>query len=307
VTTDIEEALDGVDIILICVPAYGIELFGKTCIPHLKDGQTVIFHGKGGHTLTFTQLAKKLGVKLNVVLGETHTAPYSSRLTAPGQVHIFFGWNRRLLSAAFPATDTDRFIALLKKLYPTDLPFNYEIVPAENVLSVLLCDLNAVVHPLPLMFNLGLLEAPEGFKLYKQGRSESITKIRNAVEQERLTVMAGLSLKPVPIDEVHDNPAPPEYKKLIEEQSKQFYDFAVVHSMKERFITEDVPYGLVTIAALADMVGVETPITDAVIHLANTINETDYEATGRKPEHLGLAGLSLYQILKYVETGDVPT
>jgi opine dehydrogenase len=114
-------------------------------------------------------------------------------------------------------------------------------------------------------------------------------------------------LKPVPIDEVHDNPAPPEYKKLIEEQSKQFYDFAVVHSMKERFITEDVPYGLVTIAALADMVGVETPITDAVIHLANTINETDYEATGRKPEHLGLAGLSLYQILKYVETGDVPT
>ena len=32
VTTDIEEALNGVNIILICVPAYGIELFGKTCI-----------------------------------------------------------------------------------------------------------------------------------------------------------------------------------------------------------------------------------------------------------------------------------
>ena len=74
-------------------------------------------------------------------------------------------------------------------------------------------------------------------------------------------------------------------------------------SMKDRYITEDVPYGLVTIAHIARMFHVETPVIDAIIELTFVVNEADYRREGRSLEALGIAGLSKEKLLDLLQEG----
>lgn len=60
-------------------------------------------------------------------------------------------------------------------------------------------------------------------------------------------------------------------------------------SMNDRYITEGVPYGLVTTAHIARMFHVKTPVIDAIIELTSVVNEVDYRREGRSLEALGVA------------------
>ena len=70
---------------------------------------------------------------------------------------------------------------------------------------------------------------------------------------------------------------------------------------KNRFITEDTPYGLVPMAQLGHKLGLATPLLDAFISIASAINNEDYNKTGRTLESLGLDKLNKEEILKLVE------
>jgi opine dehydrogenase len=76
--------------------------------------------------------------------------------------------------------------------------------------------------------------------------------------------------------------------------------------MQDRYVTEDIPMGATLTVSLARKAGVPTPTYDAMIHLASVVNETDYFATGRNLENLGLAGLSLAELETYLQTGRKP-
>jgi opine dehydrogenase len=221
----------------------------------------------------------------------------------PGAVRLY-GRNRGQLSAGFPAEDTEEIVATLKDLCPSKPPYNYRISPAENVLAVTLCDSNAMHHPPDVILNLGRVESPErDFNVYlERGKSPSINKVWDALERERLAVMAGFDLKPVHLDELR--PAI-ERSTIEKELYKWSRKYVMITSVKHRFLTEDIPFGLVTIASLADAAGVATPIIDALINISCVVNETDYWKTGRTLEKLGLKGMSRYEIRKFVEEGAI--
>jgi opine dehydrogenase len=56
-------------------------------------------------------------------------------------------------------------------------------------------------------------------------------------------------------------------------------------------------------AHLGEMLGVATPTIDALIELASLISQTDYRQTGWTLERMGIRGMTLGEILKYVEQG----
>ena len=58
--------------------------------------------------------------------------------------------------------------------------------------------------------------------------------------------------------------------------------------MNVRYISEDVPTGLVPLASIGKYLGVPTPAMDALINLASTLLGTDYRKTGRTVEKIGL-------------------
>jgi opine dehydrogenase len=74
-------------------------------------------------------------------------------------------------------------------------------------------------------------------------------------------------------------------------------------SMTSRYITEDIPYGLVPVAGLAFSYGVDIPMIDATICLASTINGVDYYQSGRSLGELGIAGLKREELNKILKQG----
>jgi opine dehydrogenase len=74
-------------------------------------------------------------------------------------------------------------------------------------------------------------------------------------------------------------------------------------SVKSRYITEDLPYGLVPIKKLGQQFSVSTPVIDAVIEFASVINQTDYMKEGMSLEEMGIAGLGRDKLEEVLEQG----
>jgi opine dehydrogenase len=68
-------------------------------------------------------------------------------------------------------------------------------------------------------------------------------------------------------------------------------------SAQHRYVTEEIPYGLVPISEIASILEIPTPNIDAIIALASTINGEDYRATGRHLSTLGLGRMTPEQLL----------
>jgi opine dehydrogenase len=291
VTTDIGKAMDDVDLVFIVVPAFARRRFTEVCIPYLREGQTIVYLGAhGGSCLIFAKLSKELGMGQNVIIGETHTLPYSTRFTGPGELRVPFR-NLSLLTAAFPAKDTGKIVDVLKRIYPSN-----KIVPAVSILEIML---QPQVQAVGCICNLSRIDLKEDWLFYREpGRTPSIKRISEAVRRETGNVTQAFGIQPRSPDELVLVPS--------EELRAAFASLAKGPiTTKDRFITEDVPFGAVTIASLGDAVGVETPILDAIIQISSLINETDYWKEGWTVETLGLSGMGVEELKKFVTEGRI--
>src|SRR5690606_39077822 len=71
-------------------------------------------------------------------------------------------------------------------------------------------------------------------------------------------------------------------------------------AVNTRWVTEDVPYGLVTWSALGEVASVPTPMIDATVTLASAVLATDFRRSGRHLADLGLDQESVAGIVAYV-------
>jgi opine dehydrogenase len=76
--------------------------------------------------------------------------------------------------------------------------------------------------------------------------------------------------------------------------------------MDHKYVTEDVPCGLVAMAALGDAVGVATPVIDGLIALSGAMLGRDFTSEGRTLNTLGLTGKNAAQITAIFELGPRP-
>ncbi|MDI7250776.1 MAG: NAD/NADP octopine/nopaline dehydrogenase family protein, partial [Bacillota bacterium] len=72
-------------------------------------------------------------------------------------------------------------------------------------------------------------------------------------------------------------------------------------SFDHRYVTEDVPYGLVPLEDLGVRLGVATPTATAVIHLAGVIAGRDLRRGARTLTRLGLGDVAMPRLLEMVE------
>jgi len=73
------------------------------------------------------------------------------------------------------------------------------------------------------------------------------------------------------------------------------------HTIYDRYITEDLPFGLVPIVELGRKLGVAMPVVEAIVNIGAVVCHDNFWETGRTLATLGLAGLSKEEILQLVE------
>lgn len=308
VTTNIEEALKDVSTIFIVARSNADVLFAETCFPYLEDGQVVVLGAGNCGALDFSNVLRKKGIKKDVVTAEMPSLPYGCRFGEPtragGPVRVRAFFVAPVAVGVFPAKRTDEVVARMKKFYP-------ETIGLSNVIEAGMQNPNPMVHCAPSLLNIGRIERVDDFKLFHEGFSDSVIKAVLAMAKERENVCSAFGWKTL-------NPAPPPPQTT--EDFLYGWAFApcepkegcegiwmtkqpMEEISKARYITEDIPYGLVTYSSLGKMVGVKTPTIDSIIQLASVINQVDYTAGGRTVEVLGLSGLNVKQINDFLYNG----
>jgi len=294
VTTEIGEALEGAEIILVSVLATRHEKIAELCAPYLEDDQTILIGPDNGGTLVFTQIFRDKEVKADISLAGIASNYYSCRLIAPAKVLVALPRRAKRI-AAFPARDTDKAISQLSALKGI-----YDFIVGTNVLEIALSSSNVVTHLAGSLLNAGAIEKSGGeYYLYKQGLTPSILRCRDAVEKERLALFKVLGYTISPSDMIEKVARQTEFPEL-----DLFRALVGPTSLKHRYITEDAYTGNALMVSLAEMTNVPTPVTKALLTLASVINQTDYLKEGRTVEKLGLSGLSVDELNRYLAEGD---
>ena len=79
-------------------------------------------------------------------------------------------------------------------------------------------------------------------------------------------------------------------------------------TIDSRWITEDVPYGLASWARLGEQIGVHCLVMRSLVELASRTLGTDFWASARTPEVLGIAGMTVADLIRFVGGAtDAPT
>jgi opine dehydrogenase len=301
-TVDMGKALEGVELINLTIPAFAHEPFFKELIPHLSNMHTVILWAGNFGSLRLKKLLKESGKNCNPVIAEVNTMPYGTRLKGPGKVHLpvlapFF------YVAAMPASMTETAYKIVRQLYPV-------AKKGKDVLSVALNNPNPVIHPAGVLLNTGRVEYSKGrFGLYREGITPSVGKVIKDIYMEVAGLAKALGTGVLKYREKDfettssimgvsfRGPEGMDNQKVLAD------NFPGPHSLYDRYVTEDIPCGLVPMSMMGKKFGAPTPLIDAIINIGSSVCGQDFWKTGRTLETLGIDGMSKAQLASYIKTG----
>jgi opine dehydrogenase len=283
---DVAEAMAGADLMVLVGPAYSTEPLAAAAGPHLTDGMAVLVcPGSCAGAIAFKRAA---GLQLDddrVIVGETSTLPYAVRVTEPGVVNVFLKLTTGVYLAGLPRAQTDRLYDLVKDVWPA-------VEKADSVFQTTLQNGNPVIHPAVTLLNAALLERTGGgFLFYEEGVTESVGRLIEGVDHERLAIAGALGVT------VLSEPAIGTKQGYMREENYStgystapgFEGISAQPQLDHRYLTEDVGYSLIFLADLAGRLEVPTPVIDAVITIASVVLARDFRDEGvRTLSTLGL-------------------
>lgn len=303
-TTSVADTVRDVDLVMLVVPSVAHADYAAALAGVLAPGQPVFLNpGHTGGGLHFVHELRRAGYREDVRTAETVTLTYICRTQGPTSVAIYSD-TRRLKCAAFPGRHTDAMLGMLTPVYP-------ELVRAGSVLETGMANINAVFHPPGMLMNAGWIEDTGGdFLFYRDGITPAVGAVAEAVDAERMAVARALGIPTVPFLETFYQAG------LTTDEARQRGSIAFAcrvsgpnatvkspPSLDDRYVHEDVGYGLVPMAALGHLAGVATPSMDALIDLASEMLGIPYRERGLTLDRLGLAGLGPTDLVRFVQEG----
>jgi opine dehydrogenase len=299
VTSDMGEALEQAEVIMVVVPSSAHRDIATNAAPHLRDGQIVVLNpGRTCGAIEFVKVLRDQSCYADVTVAEAETFIYASRSEGPAESRIF-RMKDAVPLAALPATRTQLVLDVLKPAYP-------QFIDGVDVLHTGLNNMGAVFHPALALLNAGRIESTSGeFQFYIDGVTPAVAHVLEVLDRERVTVASALGIRARTALEwlrmaydatgadlreaIHNNPG---YRGIM-----------APRTINHRYLFEDVPMSLVPMASLGQRYGVSMRGMDSIIRLACIVHRTDYWRRGRTLDKLGIQQLSVTELSRYVKEG----
>jgi opine dehydrogenase len=285
VARDCAEAVSGAEAVIVAVQANGFRAVLDAMAPHLVAGQSVIISAHCSFAALYLhRLLTKRGLDLPIACWAT--TALTARKSGQRGVHIS-GIRSRLDVATLPVRHAPAGLALCQAL------FGDRFEPREDVLAIMLSNLNPPAHMAIMLGNLTRAEKGEDWPNYGS-ITQGVGRIVDAMDKERTALAGafGLSVRSVQDHYVHSFGVVPG---PVGEMAAAVYakrpELRGPKTLDTRFITEDVPFGLVPLEALGAIAGVALPLHQAGIALFDAICARDFRAENDLLPALGLAGL----------------
>ncbi len=298
ITTEIGPVVSGAGIVLVVVPAIAHAFMAKACAPYLRDGQVIVLNpGRTGGALEFSNVLCEAGTRARVLIAEAQTLLYTCRISGPARVRVTT-IKREVPLAAFPARDTRPVLEKLNALYP-------QFVAAADVLETGLDNIGAVFHPGTVLLSASRIESGIPFEFYRD-MTPGVVRFLEAIDAERVAVGRALGVQVQSACEWLDRSYEGIKGDTLYERIKSnaaYAGIAAPRSLDVRYMLEDVPTGLVPLAALGELADLEMPAIRGIIQVASALYHRDFTQLGRNARRLGIAGLSIEELKHFIREG----
>lgn len=298
-TKNIAEAMRDAGTILVVVPSFAHEPIFKKMIPLLEDGQHVLIVPGNFGAYRLKKMMEDYGCLKKITISCTETMPYACRIKSLLAVNVY---KRKFTVhiATSPMSANEEVLGIFNDLLDGYVKFDR----MDHVLMADMSNINFTLHPFPVLLNYGEIEKrPDTFRHYMDGITPLISEQMHKLDEERLAIGKGIGFKLMPVLE--------HLKSYYgQNSSKTIYEFVnspetpyadlIGHSVRGRYLTEDVPGVIAPLAKLAKEAGIGSPISNLVVDLASQLHGTDYWSETTL-ESLGMGGKTIAGIVGMME------
>jgi opine dehydrogenase len=268
------------EIVIIYIQTNYHENLIKRIKPYLRDDQILLINP--GYLSTAYVLKHCSDIDLTVC--EAQSSFVDCRIIEPGTIKIGFR-NVRNPLGIYP---TRRMDYGKQKLNQLGFPFVY----LPSVIEAALHNPNLIVHTVGAIMSIPRIEKTKGdYCMYHEVFTPSVWHIVEALDNEKMNVMEKLGSERMPYVEAC------KYRNTLEDTRNAkdvFFWYAQMPDrakgptvVDSRYISEDVPQGLVLLETLGLKLNVETPICTSLINIASATLNRNLRSEGRTIERLG--------------------
>ncbi len=315
-----DEVIPGSELILLALPAFAHGPTLQTIADYLDPDVAIgALPARGGFDYQAFSILPTQGTRIFGL----QTLPWACRVITYGQEVEILGTKAKVDLAAAPAGEVSR---LTKQLEPI---FSLKLVPLSSFLSLTLANTGQLIHP-GIMYGLGRGKEGDTFTqddipLFYQGVDDSTANVLQSLSDEVQAIANAVAavlpnfnpqevatlhkwvLRAYPTDIADGSTLRRAFNTnrayvglKLPSRPVGPNNFAIDY--KARYLSEDVPFGLVVLRGIADLARVKTPAIDDVIIWAQEHLEKHYLVNGelsgsdlvetRAPQVYGIQTLS---------------
>jgi opine dehydrogenase len=250
----------------------------KKIAPYLSDNQVVLIEPGYLSTTYFIKYCNNI----NLIIAEAESSPIDCRIIKPGEVQVLFR-NVRNPIGIYPSERQKAAMEVLNQL-------GYNFTVLDSVVEAALNNPNLIVHTVGAIMSIPRIEYSKGdYWMYREVFTPSIWNLVEKLDSEKMNVLKSLKLEPIPYVEACKFR---NSKDLTVDAKEVFFDYALNNSpsgptvSNSRYVTEDVPEGLVLLESLGKVLNIKTPVCTALIDIASACLNIDFRESGRTLERL---------------------
>lgn len=278
VTSNLAKALKNAEIVFVTTPAFSHKQLATQIALVLKHSPTIILSpGRTFGALEFKHEFERMNATVHPLIAETQTILYTCRKITGNEVEIYALKNDILLSTISGEENQ----SIIQQL-PACLQDKF--ISADSMIETSIGNVGMIMHCAPLLLNTGWVESEaHSFYYYKDGISPTIAHFIEKMDAERQLVAMVLGN---PVESAKD-----WMKRTYKLKGENLYEviqnndaYETISSPKSllhRYITEDIPTGLVPLESVGKELGLEMTHISLIIDLACALLEVDFRKEGR--------------------------
>lgn len=284
------DLVSGAEALLIAVPAYGHKTVLDAIAPHVTPQQIVIFssHASFG-ALYLSRLLAARGVVVPIVAWGTTAV--TGRQSSPTSVNVSTV-RKQVDLATVPASQSERGLAVCKAL------FGDRFLDRGSLMAIALSNLNPQNH---MGIALGNMTRMERGETWGQGQNvtPNVGRLLEELDKERIAIATRLGLDVRTIFQ-HFHLS---FHVPISSISQMNQDMHAAGNggmgpatADSRYVTEDVPFGLVVTARIGRLAGCPAELHEAGIRIFSAMYGRDFAAENDLLAALDLDSMSLEEL-----------
>lgn len=274
-TTNLDEAVNGAQYLIVTTTSKGHKPMAEMLKGKLQENQRIMIIVGNWGAYEFYSVLKNEAKDKNVIIGETAGILFGSpSLTQPATT--FMKPRKKTMNiATIPSSAAQTVVDELKIAFP-------QFYAVANVIETSMNSTNPMVHVPLSIFNCTRVESGEDYNLYGSASPKKLMDFLMKADLERCAVTKAMGGNPQTILQLMNKAYLVNFDSVVELalNNPSLKTVKGPKSLGHRFLSEDVPFGILPVVRLGKKYGVPTPRLDLLVDCYRYLLDDEAELEG---------------------------